>query len=211
MARSTRLPRRAQDLGHVGIHSADAGTHAGRQGVAQESQRAAHDRGLRRPVGQAGTLACSSVLALVSISLGVFNLLPVPVLDGGSFAVLPDGDDQGQSRVRRAFDFGQRIGMAMLAVLMALALFNDLSRLSETPSAQFAFGARLISAPPCVVARVLLALAVLLAPRLASAIGRSSSRTSASRACSARRPAPSSATCRSRSATASTTRKPRRR
>ncbi len=78
---------------------------------------------------QAGALVFIGYLALISISLGVLNLLPVPLLDGGHllyyFAELIKGSPVSD----RAFEVGQRIGMAMLAVLMALALFNDLSRL----------------------------------------------------------------------------------
>jgi regulator of sigma E protease len=78
---------------------------------------------------QAGTLVFVGYLALISISLGVLNLLPVPLLDGGHllyyFAELAKGSPVSD----RAFAVGQRIGMAVLAMLMALALFNDLSRL----------------------------------------------------------------------------------
>ncbi len=78
---------------------------------------------------QAGALVFIGYLALISISLGVLNLLPVPLLDGGHllyyFAELIKGSPVSD----RAFEVGQRIGMAVLAVLMALALFNDLSRL----------------------------------------------------------------------------------
>ena len=78
---------------------------------------------------QAGALVFIGYLALISISLGVLNLLPVPLLDGGHllyyFAELLKGSPVSD----RAFEVGQRIGMAVLAVLMALALFNDLSRL----------------------------------------------------------------------------------
>jgi len=77
----------------------------------------------------AGALAFIGYLALISISLGVLNLLPVPLLDGGHllyyFAELLKGSPVSD----RAFEVGQRIGMAVLAVLMALALFNDLTRL----------------------------------------------------------------------------------
>jgi regulator of sigma E protease len=78
---------------------------------------------------QAGLLVFAGYLALISISLGVLNLLPIPLLDGGHllyyFAELVKGSPVSD----RAFEVGQRIGMAVLAVLMALALFNDLSRL----------------------------------------------------------------------------------
>jgi regulator of sigma E protease len=78
---------------------------------------------------QQGILVFVGYLALISISLGVLNLLPVPLLDGGHllyyFAELIKGSPVSD----RAFEVGQRIGMAVLAMLMALALFNDVSRL----------------------------------------------------------------------------------
>jgi regulator of sigma E protease len=78
---------------------------------------------------QAGTLVFVGYLALISISLGVLNLLPVPLLDGGHLLYYFAEIIKGSPVSDRAFEVGQRIGMAMLAVLMALALFNDLSRL----------------------------------------------------------------------------------
>jgi regulator of sigma E protease len=78
---------------------------------------------------QAGTLVFVGYLALISISLGVLNLLPVPLLDGGHLLYYFAEIIKGSPISDRAFEVGQRIGMAMLAVLMALALFNDLSRL----------------------------------------------------------------------------------
>jgi len=78
---------------------------------------------------QAGTLVFVGYLALISISLGVLNLLPVPLLDGGHLLYYFAEIVKGSPVSDRAFEVGQRIGMAMLAVLMALALFNDLSRL----------------------------------------------------------------------------------
>ena len=78
---------------------------------------------------QAGALAFTSYLALISISLGVLNLLPVPLLDGGHLLYYLAEIVKGSPLSDRAFEVGQRIGMAVLAVLMALALFNDFSRL----------------------------------------------------------------------------------
>jgi len=66
---------------------------------------------------------------LISISLGVLNLLPVPLLDGGHLLYYFAEVVKGSPVSDRVFEVGQRIGMAMLAVLMALALFNDFSRL----------------------------------------------------------------------------------
>ena len=78
---------------------------------------------------QAGGLVFIGYLALISISLGVLNLLPVPLLDGGHLLYYLAELIKGSPVSDRAFEIGQRIGMAMLAMLMALALFNDLSRL----------------------------------------------------------------------------------
>jgi regulator of sigma E protease len=78
---------------------------------------------------QAGTLVFVGYLALISISLGVLNLLPVPLLDGGHLLYYFAEVVKGSPVSDRVFEVGQRIGMAMLAVLMALALFNDFSRL----------------------------------------------------------------------------------
>jgi len=78
---------------------------------------------------QAGPLVFVSYLALISISLGVLNLLPVPLLDGGHLLYYLAELVKGSPVSDRAIEVGQRIGMAMLAVLMALALFNDVSRL----------------------------------------------------------------------------------
>jgi regulator of sigma E protease len=78
---------------------------------------------------QAGVLTFVGYLALISISLGVLNLLPVPLLDGGHLMYYLAEIIKGGPVPDRVLEVGQRIGMAVLAMLMALALFNDLSRL----------------------------------------------------------------------------------
>jgi regulator of sigma E protease len=78
---------------------------------------------------QAGVLVFVGYLALISISLGILNLLPVPLLDGGQLLYYFAEIVRGRPLSDRAFELGQRIGMAVLAALMALALFNDFSRL----------------------------------------------------------------------------------
>jgi len=68
-------------------------------------------------------------LALVSISLGVLNLLPVPVLDGGHlFYFLVEALKGGP--LSEEFQLqGQRVGMAIILALMMLAFYVDISRL----------------------------------------------------------------------------------
>lgn len=68
-------------------------------------------------------------LALISISLGVLNLLPLPVLDGGHLMYYCWEGVTGRA-VSEAWLSGlQRVGLALLLAMMAIALFNDLSRL----------------------------------------------------------------------------------
>ena len=68
-------------------------------------------------------------MALVSISLGVLNLLPVPVLDGGHLMYHMIEVVRRRPLSERAMEVGQQIGMSLLFVLMAFAFFNDLTRL----------------------------------------------------------------------------------
>lgn len=68
-------------------------------------------------------------MALVSLGLGVLNLLPVPVLDGGHLMYHMLEVVRRRPLSERAMELGQRIGLAMLVVLMAFAFFNDMNRL----------------------------------------------------------------------------------
>jgi regulator of sigma E protease len=76
-----------------------------------------------------GPVAYLSFLALVSISLGVLNLLPVPVLDGGHLLYYAIEVVTGSPPSPRWLELGQRVGIGLLVVLTALALYNDLTRL----------------------------------------------------------------------------------
>ncbi|PLK47717.1 RIP metalloprotease RseP [Uliginosibacterium sp. TH139] len=67
-------------------------------------------------------------LAMVSISLGVLNLLPVPILDGGHLLYYVIEYIRGKPLSARLEELGQRLGMIILALLMSLAFFNDLNR-----------------------------------------------------------------------------------
>ena len=68
-------------------------------------------------------------LALVSVSLGVLNLLPVPVLDGGHLAYFLVEAVKGGPLSEEAQLLGQRVGLALLIGLMVLVLYLDLARL----------------------------------------------------------------------------------
>ena len=78
-----------------------------------------------------GIIPFLSFLALVSISLGVINLLPVPVLDGGHLLYYLIELVKGSPVSETAQGLGQRVGIVVLLALMSLALFNDFSRLVE--------------------------------------------------------------------------------
>ncbi len=68
-------------------------------------------------------------MALVSISLGVLNLLPIPVLDGGHLMYHIIEVVRRRPLSERAMEIAQQIGLSILFVLMAFAFFNDLNRL----------------------------------------------------------------------------------
>ncbi|MBP6017964.1 MAG: RIP metalloprotease RseP [Burkholderiaceae bacterium] len=76
-----------------------------------------------------GLAAYISFLALISVSIGVLNLLPIPMLDGGHLMYYIMEAVRGKPVPEAWMENGQRIGLALLAALMALAFFNDFSRL----------------------------------------------------------------------------------
>jgi regulator of sigma E protease len=70
-------------------------------------------------------------LAIISISLGVLNLLPVPMLDGGHLMYYVIEVIKGSPVSESTEALGQRIGMALLMLLMTVAIYNDVLRLVE--------------------------------------------------------------------------------
>ena len=76
-----------------------------------------------------GAAAFLSMLALLSVSLGILNLLPVPVLDGGGLVFCAIEAVTRRPLPPQVEHAGQRVGMAMLVALMGLALYNDIARL----------------------------------------------------------------------------------
>jgi regulator of sigma E protease len=70
-----------------------------------------------------------SFVALISISLGVLNLLPIPVLDGGHLMYYLAEFIKGGPLPERVLEISQRVGFALLALLMIFAFYNDLNRL----------------------------------------------------------------------------------
>lgn len=105
-------------------------------------QRSVKEAGLAGPVGivqlisqvvtEAGIAGLFSILAVISLNLGVFNLLPIPLLDGGQILVL--GIDKILSWFGKTLSMAvkekiQLAGLAVILVLMAFTLFLDIQRL----------------------------------------------------------------------------------
>ena len=78
---------------------------------------------------QMGIIAYLSFLALISISLAVLNLLPIPVLDGGHLMYYVIEIIKGSPLSEKTMAIGQQIGIAMLFTLMVFAIYNDIYRL----------------------------------------------------------------------------------
>ncbi len=76
-----------------------------------------------------GAISFLSFMAFISISLGVMNLLPIPVLDGGHLLYYSLELLTGRPVSQRVSDIAQRAGVGILMVLMAVAIFNDIARL----------------------------------------------------------------------------------
>lgn len=78
-----------------------------------------------------GLVPFLSFLAIVSVSLGLINLLPIPLLDGGQLLYLGIEALKGSPLSHRAELFGQQLGIALLLALMSIAFYNDIARLVE--------------------------------------------------------------------------------
>mgnify|MGYP000567708371 CR=1 FL=1 len=76
-----------------------------------------------------GWISFLSFMAFISISLGVMNLLPIPVLDGGHLLYYSLELFSGRPLPERVGQMAQRAGLGILMALMAVALFNDIVRL----------------------------------------------------------------------------------
>jgi len=86
--------------------------------IAQMSGQAAH----------AGLSAFLALLAMVSVSLGVLNLLPIPVLDGGMLLFLAIEAVRKKPMSQKVMEVSQSIGAALLISLIAVVSYNDIMR-----------------------------------------------------------------------------------
>src|SRR4030095_7346099 len=78
---------------------------------------------------QMGWLSAVTLLALISLSLAVLNLLPIPLLDGGHLLYYAVEIIRGSPVSERVMELGQSVGLALLLLMMAFAFYNDINRL----------------------------------------------------------------------------------
>jgi regulator of sigma E protease len=80
-------------------------------------------------VAQVGAVAVLWFMAILSINLGLINLFPVPMLDGGHLMFYGVEALRGRPLGERAQEYGFRIGLALVLTLMLFATWNDLVHL----------------------------------------------------------------------------------
>lgn len=94
-------------------------------------------RNLSGPIGiaqyagesaQEGVASFLSFLVLISLAIALFNLLPIPILDGGQIVFQAAEWVKGSPLSERTQIFGQQVGIALLVLLLGVAIFNDVSR-----------------------------------------------------------------------------------
>lgn len=84
-------------------------------------------------VAQGGVLALLSFMAVLSVNLGLINLFPIPVLDGGHLLFYAAEALRGRPLGQRAQEFGFRVGLAIVFTLMVFATWNDLAQFHVWP------------------------------------------------------------------------------
>jgi regulator of sigma E protease len=76
-------------------------------------------------VASLGIVALINLMALLSLNIGIFNLLPIPVLDGGHLLYYLAEAARGKPLSQRVQDIGNRFGLAVVFTLMVFTTFND--------------------------------------------------------------------------------------
>ena len=77
-----------------------------------------------------GLVALMSLLSMISLNLGILNLLPIPVLDGGHIAILALEGVSRRDFSLRAKERLLLVGFVALMMLMVTVIYNDLTRIS---------------------------------------------------------------------------------
>lgn len=78
---------------------------------------------------QVGLLAVIQLMAIISINLGILNLFPIPVLDGGLIIFLFVELLLGKPISLKKRELAQKVGLSLLIILMAIVFYNDIARL----------------------------------------------------------------------------------
>lgn len=76
-----------------------------------------------------GLIAFLTTMAILSVGLGILNVLPVPVLDGGHLVLLILEAIRGKPLTMRQMEIVQQVGLSLILVLMVIVIRNDISRL----------------------------------------------------------------------------------
>ena len=106
-------------LGKLIVGAISPRTLAGPIGIAQMSGQ----------VAKAGTIAFLHFLALLSINLGILNLLPIPILDGGHLLFFSIEAVMGKPLSIKKREVAQQVGLFLLILLMVFVFYNDIYRL----------------------------------------------------------------------------------
>ena len=83
-------------------------------------------------VATAGFVALLHLAAVLSVSIGLLNLFPIPLLDGGHLLFYGIEALRGRPLSERAQEVGFRIGLAIVVMLMIFATFNDILHLATS-------------------------------------------------------------------------------
>ena len=78
---------------------------------------------------KAGYITFLSMIALLSINLGLLNLLPIPILDGGQLLMIAIEKLKGSPVSDIALEYSMRVGIILVVSLMIFAFANDIARL----------------------------------------------------------------------------------
>jgi regulator of sigma E protease len=92
-------------------------------GIAQVSGQMA------QAASKVGMAPLLSLIAILSVSIGLLNLMPVPLLDGGHLLFFAIEAARGRALNERAQEVAFRVGLAMVGALMIFSTYNDIARL----------------------------------------------------------------------------------
>jgi len=70
-----------------------------------------------------------SLMAIISVNLGVLNLLPIPILDGGHILFLLVEALKGSPLSIKKMEIAQQVGLAIIVLVMVFVFYNDIARL----------------------------------------------------------------------------------